>query len=413
MQFVKKELFPAELWQSEMNRRFYSRTVDIRNHMYTGAQGQAGGLLYEDSDATTKTRHAIDAISRSCREKLTMLTDITYSLQEETALQDLDKTLQDTINIFKLKVPSEHGLALENLKTIPKQALRPSSNVKLQQLSVHKSRKNRRRREKVNFSKEETEKLQGTKRAAPATLLVGRKDQAKRKKVVERNFKPLNATGKGQPDKRDGANAVPVNPIVVDSDTPEAEDWIHHNLNNKAVCLYDESRKRIQSGDWLADSEVSAAQEMLKNQFPSVDGLRDTSVVTGDPTTPCTSPFVQILNTGGHWVCMSNVYAAEKDSIDVYDSIFPTICQILKDTACRMLMSPTHSIKFVGHKVQKQVGRNDCGLFAIAFATSICFGKDPSAESFNQPQMRAHFLKCLESGKMSPFPVHGGKGSSS
>ena len=339
-----------------------------------------------------------------------MLRDITYRLQEETALQDLDKTLQDTINIFKLKVPSEHGLALENLKTIPKRALRPrrllrpSSNVKLRQLSVRKSKKNRRRREKVNFSKEETEKLQGTKRAAPTTLLVDRKDQAKRRKVVKINYKLLNATGKGQPDKRDRANAVPVNPVVVDSNTPEAKYWIHHNLNNKAVYLYDESRERIQSGGWLADSEVSAAQQMLKNQFPLVDGLRDTSVVTGDLTTPCTSQFVQILNTGGHWVCMSNVYAAEKDSIDVYDSMFTTTCQILEDTACRMLMSRTHSIKFVSHKVQKQVGGKDCGLFAIAFATSICFGKDPSVESFNQLQMRAHFLQCLESGKMSPFP---------
>ena len=43
MQYVEKELFPAELKPSKMNRRFYPRTVDIRNHMYI---------------ATTELRHS-------------------------------------------------------------------------------------------------------------------------------------------------------------------------------------------------------------------------------------------------------------------------------------------------------------------------------------------------------------------
>ena len=37
----------------------------------------------------------------------------------------------------------------------------------------------------------------------------------------------------------------------------------------------------------------------------------------------------------------------------------------------------THSIKVL-KKVQKQQGRAECGLHAIANATSIAYGRDPS-----------------------------------
>ena len=162
--------------------------------------------------------------------------------------------------------------------------------------------------------------------------------------------------------------------------------------------------ERIQSGGWLADSEVSAVQCLLRNQFPLVDGLQDATVLAAGHAVPCTSQFVQILNAGTHWVCMSNIQASERNTVDVYDSMFATTSQLLEETACRMIMSRNNTIKFVNQKVQRQVGGNDCGLFAIAFATSICFGKDPSIQSYNQPEMRSHLLQCLEHGEMSPFP---------
>ena len=48
--------------------------------------------------------------------------------------------------------------------------------------------------------------------------------------------------------------------------------------------------------------------------------------------------------------------------------------------------------------------RVDCGLFAIATATSLCFGIPPSTVLWDQKKIREHLRRCFENGKMSPFP---------
>ena len=70
---------------------------------------------------------------------------------------------------------------------------------------------------------------------------------------------------------------------------------------------YSSSKSNILcSTRWLTDSEVEGAQDLLKSQFPLVDGLEDPSIV-GDLVTPAASAFVQIINTGSHWVCLSAI----------------------------------------------------------------------------------------------------------
>ena len=54
--------------------------------------------------------------------------------------------------------------------------------------------------------------------------------------------------------------------------------------------------------------------------------------------------------------------------------------------------------------VQYQKGSQDCGLFAIAFACEICFGKDPSSVKFVQSTRRQHLIEGLEQGNILPFP---------
>lgn len=53
---------------------------------------------------------------------------------------------------------------------------------------------------------------------------------------------------------------------------------------------------------------------------------------------------------------------------------------------------------------QKQFGFSDCGVFAIAAATALCNGLDPSACQWIQADMRSHLEKCFSVGKMVPFP---------
>ena len=88
------------------------------------------------------------------------------------------------------------------------------------------------------------------------------------------------------------------------------------------------------------------------------------------------------------------------------DSIFKSIDQETKLTISN-LFQPTGSsnqLKIKLIKTQKQKGNKDCGLFAIAMATNIAFGKSPSKVTFCQESMRTHLVSCLNKQKFSLFP---------
>ena len=53
--------------------------------------------------------------------------------------------------------------------------------------------------------------------------------------------------------------------------------------------------------------------------------------------------------------------------------------------------------------VQRQINGCDCGVFAIANATELAFGKDPLLCQYDMEVMRMHFLKYLENTKMECF----------
>ncbi len=55
--------------------------------------------------------------------------------------------------------------------------------------------------------------------------------------------------------------------------------------------------------------------------------------------------------------------------------------------------------------VDRQEGNNDCGLYAIAYATDLAHGRDPSRVVYSQDEMRKHLIECLESEEITPFPV--------
>ena len=61
-------------------------------------------------------------------------------------------------------------------------------------------------------------------------------------------------------------------------------------------------------------------------------------------------------------------------------------------------------IIFEHMNMQWQSGPDDCGLFAIATATSLCEGQDPVLYIYHQQQMRQHLLKALEIKALHSFP---------
>ena len=69
---------------------------------------------------------------------------------------------------------------------------------------------------------------------------------------------------------------------------------------------------------------------------------------------------------------MSSV-GCQPGEIKVYDSLFDDI-----DDGTKWKMEKTFAskIKLISCKVLKQKGLKDCGLFAVAFVTSIAYGQD-------------------------------------
>ena len=54
--------------------------------------------------------------------------------------------------------------------------------------------------------------------------------------------------------------------------------------------------------------------------------------------------------------------------------------------------------------VQLQAGGSDCGLFALAFATSLCNGEKPEAVLYEQSSLRNHLFSGIMQQKLLPFP---------
>lgn len=62
------------------------------------------------------------------------------------------------------------------------------------------------------------------------------------------------------------------------------------------------------------------------------------------------------------------------------------------------------TVTFINENVQKQIGSGDCGLFALAFATYLCQGLDPTNQRCDQALMRQHYVTRLKSANVTPFP---------
>ena len=112
-------------------------------------------------------------------------------------------------------------------------------------------------------------------------------------------------------------------------------------------------------------------------------------------------------NTGNsnHWICTSRLsgYIVQvMDSLGLFMALnLCTVLQIAKIYSVPKSQSVLHIHKI---PVQQQQGTLDCGLFAIAFAVEVCFGRNPQCASFNQKIMREHLYTCLTQGVLTSFP---------
>jgi len=154
---------------------------------------------------------------------------------------------------------------------------------------------------------------------------------------------------------------------------------------------------------WLDGAIIHSAQVLLQKINPLIEGfqrpmlgpVRNFSIVSGE--------FVQILHTGhDHWVCVSSV-GCPPGTVKLFDSLYhDIISQEVEDQVKDLLADSFQKLEFA--PCQQQRNGSDCGVFAIAFATSIVFGSAQQNMTFDIAEMRPHLVACLKAGVMIQFP---------
>ena len=155
---------------------------------------------------------------------------------------------------------------------------------------------------------------------------------------------------------------------------------------------FDKLYSAIRKGEKLDDGHISAACKMLCKQFPNIQGLNTLVLGQNLSFPPVNSmlllagqgyEYIQVLHTGAdHWITIS---IETTDEVKVYDSMFHSTTYATKKQIASILHTKSYQVKLQIAMTQFQENSLDCGVYAIAFATDLCHGNDPSQFKYDLP----------------------------
>jgi hypothetical protein len=191
------------------------------------------------------------------------------------------------------------------------------------------------------------------------------------------------------------------------------------SMNPKAnEQLHPDEIQAISAPDYcLKSSHINAAMYILQRQFPELGGFYKVQHGT-DLTFPRESggKWIQIIHSGQfHWVIAAYGFF-NRPFVVIYDSASLNInhrqwdqisrddlvCSHVLDTVSCLMRAEFNIARM---PCQIQTGGSACGFFAVAFATSLAFGDDPSSVVFEQSKMVEHLQNCFQKKKMERFPL--------
>ena len=88
----------------------------------------------------------------------------------------------------------------------------------------------------------------------------------------------------------------------------------------------------------------------------------------------------------------------------VFDSLYDSMPPTTAEQVCALVHTPAQELTMLFANVKKQHNRSDCGVFAIAYATSLCHGVNPVTTQYTGRKMRDYLRRCLLLGEITPFP---------
>ena len=111
---------------------------------------------------------------------------------------------------------------------------------------------------------------------------------------------------------------------------------------------------------------------------------------------------MQIIHShGDHWIVAATVGDEKGNQVKIYDSLYEST-----DDGTHKVISNIFESLATSHSIEtpRQSGVDDCGLYAIANATSICHNWDPAVITFDQSLMTLHLTQCIDKKMIASFP---------
>ena len=103
----------------------------------------------------------------------------------------------------------------------------------------------------------------------------------------------------------------------------------------------------------------------------------------------------------GHWICCYYDTAA----IFIYDSLNSRRLHVNNELFLKKLFPYFNEIPKYFKTVQNQNNGRDCGVLAMAFATSIVFQQNPSQITYDLEKIRPHLYDMFERNTLIHFPT--------
>ena len=171
-----------------------------------------------------------------------------------------------------------------------------------------------------------------------------------------------------------------------------------------------EKKKQVVGGEWLTDDHMFYAQELLRMQFPTIDGWQSTLLAQNNGYLPAKMDTIQIhIVSDSHWVTSARLggtvtlFDCRKAGSHISSTLTHQLCQVYRTSICESAGNSFLAVNVA--TVQKQRGSDDCGVFAIAFALHAALGHCLEEIKFDQATMRDHLLKCYTTRNFTPCPT--------
>ena len=401
-----------ETWESLHDNYIGSPYYNLDQHVIPGLKQDFAKPVTEESpfihetQAIEETYFAIPkqtfpkkTKSSHCRELLGEIKSLTYLCYDNDAIEDLEDQLINIRDELKKSVPEDEGLVVEDSKEVfnflPKMRFKeedfstlPKSNKKKHSRRVGAGAKRKREAGKVEVESKENK---------PNVIIIEEGIDLKDQANYDIPFV--------SPEEE--ISNICEDVVIVKECKPsqKIEKPVRRNLK-----FSEEERETILEGQMISDESINLAQNLLHEQFPGIDGFFDTTLALSNSfeIVKKWKPFIQILHTGSHhWVCVANMTPdrQENNKCILYDSLNSgTFNSTVASYICALSYCKSKVLDVQIEQVQQQSNFVDCGLFAIAFATSLAFSENPGLVCYEEGVLRHHLVECLEKNYMEPFP---------